>query len=230
MNCNSKTVWCRIKGAFSSEKSHAWFHTALIWCGAQWECEGVPGTGIESFWQQHTTVSHRQQWVADMLMDDVWKCEKEISHRQELAGVLFSRSVSNGFLIRVKPSWWAISQIEISFSFRRTINPDFEQIYCSPAPGLLFAGQSRGLSSSRVDSTARFTDQRCVEENKGPELSQAVLGLLSNSSPFGSKMAVINATAPTQVTKVGARVRKAFVFALRKEKRRHGVTVFTLYE
>jgi len=159
-------------------------------------------------------------------MDDVWKCEKEISHRQELAGVLFSRSVSNDFLIRVKPSWWVVSQIEISFS----IHPHFEQIYGSPAPRLLFAGQSRDLSSSWVDSTARFTDQRCVEENKGPELSQAVLGLLSNSSPFGSMTAVINATAPTQVTKVRARVRKAFFLALRKEKRQNGVTVLTLYE
>lgn len=93
------------KGPFLVKNvSHAWFHTALIWCGAQWECEGVPGTGIKSAWLQHTTVSLRQQWVADMLMDDVWKCEKEISHRQELAGVLFSRSISNGFLIRVKPS------------------------------------------------------------------------------------------------------------------------------
>lgn len=195
MDCNSKLVWCRIKGDFywKNQKKHGWFHTALIQRSAHWECEGVTGTGIKLQDCCSSTLYCGQLtcwWMTSK------KCEKEISHRQELAGVQFSCSVSNGFLIRVKPSQWAASQIEISFSIWRNVHPLFQQIYGRPVPGLLFLRVApKACAPLRLDNTTHLTDQRWAGENKGPELSQAALALPSNSAPFSAKTAVINATA-----------------------------------
>lgn len=175
------------KGTSSEETkkvSHGWFHTALIQSSAHWECERVTGTGIKL--QDSSSKLYCGQLACWWMTTK--KFEKEISHRQELAGVQFSCSVSNGFLIRVKPSWWAVSQIEISFPIWRNLHPLVQQIYGRPVPGLLFLRVApKACAPLRLDNTTRLTDQRWAGENKGPELSQAALALPSNSVPFSGK-------------------------------------------
>jgi len=71
----------------------------------------------------------------------MFECEKEISHRQELARVLFSCSISNQskiVLVSRFTDWNLILLLEAG-------TPTLWVDYDPPAPDLLFAGWSRGL-------------------------------------------------------------------------------------